>query len=209
MKHVLFAEDHAIVVKGIRIMFETEIPGYELVTVITSVDLMKALKAGGYELLILDLQLEDGNVMHLITDIVKLYPQLKILVFSANPEEIYAQKLYHEGIIGYLSKQSSDAEIIHAISDALNGKVYISEKFKRHLFANPSQDIKVMPLQQLSSRELQVANLLQQGKRPSEICQELNLQSSTVATYKMKIFTKLNITNVIELKQLFMNYKMA
>ena len=209
MKRVLLAEDHAIVVKGIRIMFETEIPGYELVTIATSVDLIKALKAGEYELLILDLQLEDGNAMHLVTDIIKLYPQLKILIFSANPEEIYAQKLYHEGVTGYLSKQSNDTEIMQAIRDALNGKVYMSEKFKRHLFVKPSPNMAATPLELLSSRELQVANLLQQGKRPSEICRELNIQSSTAATYKMKIFTKLNITNIIELKQLFISYKMA
>jgi two-component system invasion response regulator UvrY len=207
MKKILLAEDHSIVIKGITILFEAEFRDCTLDVVKNTGSLMNALKNNKYELIIVDLQLEDGDTLHLVTDILSLYPDLNILIFSGNAEEIYAQKLYKDGVKGYLSKQSDDRLVMEAIRTTMQGNIYISEKFKNALLTehrNPSQ---VNMLEKLTSREMDVANLMQQGKRPSEICRELNLQSSTVATYKMKIYTKLNITNVIELKQLFLNIR--
>jgi two-component system invasion response regulator UvrY len=207
MKKILLAEDHSIVIKGISILFEAEFRDCTLDVVKNTGSLMNALKNNIYQLIIVDLQLEDGDTLHLVTDILSLYPHLNILIFSGNAEEIYAQKLYNDGVKGYLSKQSNDNLVIEAIKTTMQGNIYISEKFKNALLTenrNPSQ---VNMLEKLTSREMDVANLMQQGKRPSEICRELNLQSSTVATYKMKIYAKLNITNVIELKQLFLNYQ--
>ena len=89
----------------------------------------------------------------------------------------------------------------------MQGNIYVSEKFKSALLTETRNPAHTNALEKLTSREMDVANLMQQGKKPSEICRELNLQSSTVATYKMKIFSKLSISNVIELKQLFLNFQ--
>ena len=190
-----------------KIIFETEFSDYSLDIVSNSSDLMNALKKNKYQLAIIDLQLEDGDTLHLITDIRSLYADLNILIFSGNPEELYAQKLYNKGVKGYLNKQTNDSEIIYALRQLLEGKTYMSENFKRFLLLrkDPSFD---NPFDKLSQREMEVLNLMIQGKRPSEICKELNLQASTVATYKTKLFAKLQINNVLELKQLVSNYKL-
>ena len=205
MKKVLFAEDHSIVIRGMKMIFEREFKEYSLDIVHNSVDLMKALKNNQYELAILDLHLEDGDTLHLIGTILNIYSKLNVLVFSANPEELYAQKLYNEGIKGYLSKQSSDEEIISALTQLLEGRRYMSETFKEFLVTKKSNLSN--PFDKLTQREMEVLNLIIKGKRPMEICQELNLQSSTVATHKVNIFTKLNVKNVLELNQLVNNYK--
>ncbi len=205
MKKVLFAEDHSIVIKGMTIIFETEFVDYDLNIVSNSSDLMNALKKDKYQLAIIDLQLEDGDTLHLVTDILRLYPDLNILIFSGNPEELYAQKLYNKGVKGYLNKQTKDSEIIFALRQILDGKTYVSENFKRFLLRK-DEGVK-NPFDKLSPREMEVLNLMLQGKRSLEICRELNLQKSTVATYKTKLFTKLQINNVLELKQLVNNYK--
>ena len=207
MKKVLLAEDHSIVIKGLKLTFETEFPGYALDIVKTSVDLMKALKATPYPMAIIDLQLEDGDTLHLITDLIRLYSELHVLVFSANPEALYAQKLYNAGVRGYLNKQSPDEEVVDAIRLILAGKTYLSENFKNIITSRKYGATTENPFEKLSDRETEVLNLLVSGKKPSEICQELNLQASTVATYKMKIFTKLNVKNVIELTQLTSNFR--
>lgn len=205
MKKVLFAEDHSIVIRGMKMIFEREFKDYSLDIVSNSVDLMKALKNNNYELAILDLHLEDGDTLHLIGTILNIYTKLNVLVFSANPEELYAQKLYTEGIKGYLSKQTNDEEIISALSQLLAGKRYMSESFKEFLVTKKNSSAN--PFDKLTQREMEVLNLIIKGKRPMEICQELNLQSSTVATHKVNIFTKLNVKNVLELNQLVNNYK--
>jgi DNA-binding NarL/FixJ family response regulator len=206
MKKVLFAEDHSIVIRGMKILFETEFNNYSLDIVNNTSDLMNYLKKNVYHLAIVDLQLEDADTLHLITDIRNLYPDLHVLIFSGNPEELYAQKLYNQGVKGYLSKQATDTEIIYALHQLLEGKTYMSENFKKFLLRSrdPAHE---SPFAKLSQREMEVLNLMIQGKRSSEICRELNLQASTVATYKAKLFSKLAVNNVLELKQLVSNYK--
>jgi DNA-binding NarL/FixJ family response regulator len=205
MMKVLFAEDHSIVIRGMKILFERELRSYQLDVVHNSIDMMNALKSQQYELAIIDLHLDDGDTLHLISVLLKLYPALNILVFSGNPEQLYAQKLYKEGVKGYLSKQTSDEEIVYALKQLLDGKRYMSENFKRMLLEK--KDAPENPIDKLTQREMEVLNLMVQGKRSSDICKELNLQASTVATYKVKLFSKLQVTNIIELSKLLENYK--
>ena len=206
MKKVLFAEDHSIVIRGMKILFETEFNTYGLDIVNNTSDLMNYLNKNVYNVAIVDLQLEDADTLHLITDIRNLYPDLNILIFSGNPEELYAQKLYNLGVKGYLSKQATDAEIIYALHQLFEGKTYMSETFKNFLLRSKDPAFE-SPFSKLSQREMEVLNLMIQGKRSSEICRELNLQASTVATYKAKVFAKLGVNNVLELKQLVSNFK--
>jgi DNA-binding NarL/FixJ family response regulator len=205
MKKVLFAEDHSIVIMGMNLIFQTEFSDYQLDIVSHTPDLMKAIKKDKYELAIIDLQLEDGDTFHLIADIRKLYPDLNVLVFSSHPEELYAQKLFNEGVKGYLNKQTKNTEIIHALRQLLEGKAYMSDNFKKFLLLKENPDFE-NPFETLSQREREVLNLLIKGKRSSQICKELNLQKSTVATYKAKLFSKLKVDNVLELKKLVGNW---
>jgi two-component system invasion response regulator UvrY len=206
MKKVLLAEDHAIVVKGLKIIFETEFVGYSLDVVKNGGDLMKTLQKGSYQAAIIDLHLEDGDTLHLLADLVNLYPGLQILIFSASSELLYAQKLYKIGVKGFLNKQSTDTEVISALRQVLDGNTYMSESFKGIITASKFGSLSENPFDKLSHRESEVMTMLVSGRKSSEICQELNLQASTVATYKMKIFSKLNIKNVLELKELSNNF---
>jgi two-component system, NarL family, invasion response regulator UvrY len=208
MRKALLAEDHGIVIKAVQIIFETEFRDHTLETVKNSKDLLKALQQNEYSLVIIDLELEDGNTLLLVSEILKLHPHLNILIFSGKAEELYARKLYTDGVKGYLTKQTNDTEVVNAIRTTLNGNRYISESMAATIMEQPGLT-GANPFDKLSPQEMQVALLMQHGKKPSEICQHLHLQSSTVATYKMKIFSKLNITNIIELKQLFSNYEVT
>ena len=168
--------------------------------------MLACLKVNTYQLAIIDLQLEDGDSLHLISIIRKLYPTLKILVFSGNSEELYAQRLYHEGVMGYLNKKVDDSEIITAIRTIMSDKNYVSERLKNILINTKNVDLPKNPFDLLTQREIEVVSLMLKGKRPYEICLELNLQPPTVATYKTKIYSKLKITNVLELKDLVDEY---
>lgn len=203
---ILLAEDHSIVISGIKIIFDLEFQGYTLDVVRDGATLMSALKMNNYDLAILDLHLQDGDSFHLIKDIISIYPNLSILVFTAESENIYAQQLYKEGVKGYLNKQANENEIISAIRTVLNGNFYISESYKHTLFLNDKAHQAPNPFSLLSHRELEIIKLMLAGKRTQEICHELNLQPSAVSTFKSKIFTKLNISNIIELNELSKKY---
>lgn len=201
-KRVLLAEDHAIVISGIKIIFDLEFREYTLDVVRDGASLLSSLKTHAYDLAIIDLNLNDGDSFHIIKDILGIYEKLNILVFTANPESIYAHRLYIEGVKGFLNKQASETEIINAIRLVLNGKFYISESYKQFLLLNDINNQTKNPFSSLSQRELEIIKLMLEGKRTQEICNELNLQPSTVSTFKAKIFTKLNVSNIIELNEL-------
>lgn len=203
MKKVLIVEDHSIVIKGLKLIFEKEFVGYSPYVVSSMAEMMKALKNNDYYLAILDMQLEDGVSLNIIPDVIKLYPSLAILIFTGYPEEVYAQRLFSYGVKGYLNKNSEEREIIYALHTILAGKTYFSESYKNILLGKNENGYSTgNPFDLLSQRELETALLLLQGKRSSEICSELNIQPSTVTTYKIKIFTKLGVNNVVDLERL-------
>ena len=203
MKKILIAEDHSIVINGLKLIVEKEFTGYVPQIVSSIAEMMKALKNNEYSLAILDMQLEDGISINIIPDILKLYPSLPILMFTGYPEDVYAKRLFAYGVKGYLNKNSDEKEIVFALQTVLAGKTYFSEHYKNILLGKNESTYSIKnPFDLLSQREMETALLLLQGKRSSQICSELNIQPSTVTTYKIKIFTKLGVNNVVDLEKL-------
>jgi DNA-binding NarL/FixJ family response regulator len=203
MKKILIAEDHSIVINGLKLIVEKEFTGFVPQIVSSIAEMMKALKNNEYSLAILDMQLEDGVSINIIPDILKLYPSLPILMFTGYPEDVYAKRLFNFGVKGYLNKNSDEKEIVFAVQTVLAGKTYFSEHYKDILLGKNESTYSIKnPFDLLSQREMETALLLLQGKRSSQICSELNIQPSTVTTYKIKIFTKLGVNNVVDLEKL-------
>jgi len=209
-KRVIFAEDHNIVAGGMLRLFEREFQDYLLDHVTSGRGLFNALKANQYDYAIIDLTLEDGDTFHLIENILAIYPDLRIMIFTGNPEKIYASRLYSVGIRGFLNKLATDAEISNALHLFLQGKDYLSDEFKTYLLSklNPGTDIQLNPFELLTSRELDVVNQLLTGKKIGEVASELNLHSNTISTYKNRVFDKLGITNSLQLTELARNFGM-
>ncbi len=130
MKKILIAEDHSIVINGLKLIVEKEFTGCVPQIVSSIAEMMKALKNNEYSLAILDMQLEDGISINIIPDILKLYPSLPILMFTGYPEDVYAKRLFNFGVKGYLNKNSDEKEIVFAVQTVLAGKTYFSEHYK-------------------------------------------------------------------------------
>ncbi len=194
--------------KGFQLIFEKEFPAFALHMVSSIGQMMKTLQRNTYTLAIIDIQLEDGISLNIIPDVIKLYPLMNVLIFTGYSEELYAQRLFNAGVKGFLTKNSAESEIIYALQTIIAGKTYFSEQYKTVLL-NKKDPASTTgnPFNQLSARELQTAILLLQGKRSSQICTELNIQPSTVTTYKIKIFTKLGVNSVVDMERLATVYK--
>jgi DNA-binding NarL/FixJ family response regulator len=113
------------------------------------------------------------------------------------------------GVLGYLNKESKAEEIRRAITCVLNGDIYISKKIKKDL----SEDMHSKkgadnPFEKLSDREIQTVKYLLHGYSLLEIKKILNIHSSTVGTYKTRIFEKLKIKTLRDLDQLARMYQL-
>ena len=131
--------------------------------------------------------------------IKKEHKATKILMFSHQPEEIYAISTIKAGASGYLSKNASTNEILKAVDTIKNNEVYLSEKMdKHHKYTDTSKSVTRL-FKRLSTREVEVLKLLSIGKKNKEIAQELDINEKTVSTYKARLFRKLNVNNLIDL----------
>lgn len=124
-----------------------------------------------------------------------------------NSERLYALRMIKAGAKGFISKDAPLDELKRAIEAVLAKKRYISADMAE-LLGRQSSHLKAdNPFDTLSSRELEIVNMLLEGKSMTEISKALDIKMSTASTHKARVFEKLNITNFFELKELEMIYR--
>ncbi|KAB5491449.1 response regulator transcription factor [Flagellimonas hadalis] len=195
----LIVDDHFVVRHGTSLILNQAYKKAAIDQVDNICDAISKIKETSYDIFLLDIAFPKGTVQQLLDQIKVFQPRAKTLMFSGLDEEIYALPYLDSGVDGYLHKLSSEEEIIHAVNSILKGNKYLSESVKGKIINRALGQEVHNPLSQLSGRELEVARYLAQGMGNQEICNNLNLQKSTVSTYKNRIFEKLKVKNVVEL----------
>ena len=203
----IVADDHTIVRQGVTFILKEIHKNSCVYQLANFSEIIKRLNTTPIDLIVLDISFPDGTSLNIIPTIKKIQPNLKILIFSAFDENIYAIRYLNAGANGYLSKLSNEEEIKLAIKSVLNSGKYISKNIQEkimdtYIFNKPKN-----PLEQLSNREIEIAKLLVEGFSNIDICNTLNIQKSTVSTYKNRIFEKLDVDNLSSLIQIFNFYK--
>ena len=202
MSNILLADDHSVVRSGIKSLIKDKIGSYKIDEAENENEVVNAVKGCNYDLIILDINMGNSDFIKLMDLLSLKCPDTSILIFSMHPEGIYGLRCLQLGARGYLNKTASDEEIVLAIKTVLNGKKYINAALAEILSQNSHNKIPNNPFQNLSSREIEIALLLNSGKSLTEICTILNIQYSTVNTYKRRIFEKLNVDSILSLSRL-------
>jgi two-component system invasion response regulator UvrY len=198
----LLIDDHVVVRSGLKLILSDL---YKPCTIDEAEDGESAiikLKLHFYDLVILDIKMPNTNTFTLMEYINNIHTDVKVLVFSMNSESIYAKRYLTAGAKGFVNKIAALEEIVKAINTVLSGKRYISESLLEVLADLDGNDKKSNPFDSLSPREFEIVSMLLGGEGISQIAHHLNLRVSTVGTHKARIFEKLKVTNLIELKEL-------
>lgn len=198
MRTILIADDHTIIRRGLRTMIDNHFGRSTWVEVDRGTEIFAALNKHQITHAVLDMQLLDVNLLDVLPKIKTDFPQLPILVYTMSSEEIYGPKLMRSGVQCFLSKQEEETEVIAAFSNFFLGKPFTSNKLKDMLIHSTTTN----PLKALSERELSVLNYLLRGKTVKEISEKMDLKASTIATYKARIFDKLEISNIMDLRRI-------
>jgi len=203
MKRFLLIDDHEIVKAGLKVFLENEFPDIAVDDACDRESALQKFGDGQYDLVLLDVNIPGTNSCKLLSEILNIEPKINILIFSMNTEVVYAKKYLQLGAKGYITKSAPVEELSNAIDAVLQNKRYINAALKEllvedHLTGKASTN----PFVDLSPRELEVFQRLMHGETPVQMCSSLNLSSSTVATYKARIFEKLNCKNILELNLL-------
>ena len=155
---------------------------------------LDAVKAQKPEVVLVDLTMPGGEGMEFIKDLRALHPEVAVLVVSMHDEEVYAQRALRAGSRGYIMKSEGGEQLVKAIRQVLQGKIYLSENMASkvlEVFSGRRQREESSTLDKLSDREFEVFRLLGQGLTTREISQRLRLGTKTVDTHRLHLRQKL------------------
>jgi two-component system invasion response regulator UvrY len=206
---ILVADDHPVVRQGIRqIIAETP----DLTVVAEAVDGREVLDSIGSttcDLVLLDLSMPGTDGIELLKHVKRQRPELRVLILTMHSEDQFAIRALKAGASGYLTKESAPAELVQAVRRVVAGGKYISPWLAERLAAHLGPDSEKPPHEKLSDREYQVLRLIAAGKTTREIAQTLSLSAKTVATYRARVFEKMNMRSAAELAAYAVRHRLA
>jgi len=208
MKKFLLVDDHVVVRSGIKTLLSEMYNPAEIHEAVDGETAMLKMKENSYDLVMLDIQMPKTDTLGLMEYVHIKYPQVKVLMFSMSAENIYAKRFMKAGAYGFISKEAPLEEITRAINTILNNKKYISDTLAEKLAEDSFSGKTGNPFNDLSPREFEIVSLLLEGKTVTDISHTLNIQTSTVGTHKARLFDKLGVTNILELKELATTYNL-
>lgn len=209
MIKVLIVDDHALVRMGIRRLLD-DLPDINVVAEAengeTALSLVKDLTP---DVVLLDMKMPGIGGWEVTRRLKKTNPQVKVIAVTALSAEPLPSRILQLGAMGYLTKESSAAEMAAAIRKVYNGDLYLSPCIAQNIALHslhPSHD---SPFDLLSEREMQVMLMLTSGMTVPDIATKLFLSTKTVNGYRYRMFDKLGIRNNVELTYLAMKHHMV
>lgn len=197
MLKILIADDHSIVRLGTSMLLKDEYGDLDIFEASNFQQVLDLIKIFPFDLILLDINMPGGDNLGMISSILKINASLKILVFSSYEESVFAMRYIQAGAYGYLSKDTEESIVLKAVKTVLKGDKYISDKLVQTQLTNLHSNKDEFSL--LSEREWEIMNYMIKGLSTTEIAQQLDLRLNTISTYKVRIFQKLNVSNIVEL----------
>ncbi|RRA98760.1 response regulator [Larkinella rosea] len=198
---ILIADDHQLFNDGLRTLLLSDETRFKVVDqVYTGNDVIPAIHKVNPELVLLDINLPNRNGLEIARQVVREFPQIRIVIISMYSYQKFVDELKNIGISGYLLKSASREELLACLKSVVEGKPYFDPKLngKRRSLHEDDEFIKRF---KLSPRELEIIVLMKQGLATPEIAERVFLSVETVKTHRKNIYFKLGISNVAELIQ--------
>jgi DNA-binding NarL/FixJ family response regulator len=200
-KKVLIVEDHPMTREGLRGVINREpdmmVCG-EAADARQALDIVQKLSP---DLILMDITLPGKSGLELVKDLKAIHPQQIILAISMHDESLYAERMLRAGASGYLNKLQPPEELVKAIRQVLDDHVYLSTESSERLLQRFAGKLSPnrSPVEILTDREIEIFQLLGEGKTPKEIAAQLHLSAKTVAVHGANIRQKLKLTSTAKL----------
>ncbi len=201
MKKFLIIDRNIIARFGIKLLLQRKFNRALIHEASDTEGIELSLTQNQYDMVIMEIQTPGTETIQLVQYINKNLPVTRVFIFSSYEENLYAQLFFNAGAMGYLCKTASIKEIEKAIDKMLNNVKYISVSLAQ-IFKNKKFELNSINLfGRLSERETEIASLLLAGQSVSYISLSKKIKPSTTCTYKSRLFDKLGITNLLQLKE--------
>lgn len=195
---VFLIDDHPVVRSGLAMLLES-MPGYVLSGEAGSTaEAREMLKKDPPHIVVFDLMLGGRDGIELLSELQVMCPVTRFLVYTMQPEHVYARRALRAGAHGFLMKSSGLPAVRDALAVLTRGERYVSPTMTQVLIQESLGGARAT-VDELSDRELQVLGLLAEGRELGEIANSLNLSVKTVGTYRERLKSKLGVETAREL----------
>jgi DNA-binding NarL/FixJ family response regulator len=196
---VLLADDHPIVRAGIRAELE-RLSSVEVVGEASDGrQAVEMVRTHHPDLVFMDISMAGLNGLEATERLVKEFPGVRVIILSRHQNEEYYWHALKVGASGYLLKKAAIAELGAAVQRVAAGEIYLSREISQKLRKKlPLQQFAMAknPLEQLSSRQREILQLLAEGQTTKAIAQVLNLSPKTIEYHRTQLMERLNIFDI-------------
>jgi len=204
--NILIADDHRVVIEGIKSALqehpEFEVVG-EAVDGLEAVEFAKSLKPN---IVIMDISMPNLSGIEATRQIKALNPGNQIVIYTMHSDKEFVIDLFKAGISAYVLKDDPLSDLILALKAVEGGGTYFSTMaptiLARHMEEMEEKTTSKNSFDTLSQREIEVFQLLAEGKRIKEIAKQLFISPKTVESHKYNIMEKLQAASVIDLTKI-------
>ena len=199
---IVLADDHHVVRQGLRALLEAE-PGFSVVAEaadgLAAADLVERLKPN---VLVLDLMMPRLGGLEVARQVRQRSPQTRVVVLSMHANEAYVLEALRNGVAGYVLKESTAADLVQAVREAVAGRRYLSPPLSERaieLYVQKAQATIPDIYETLTSREREVLHLVAEGYSNADIAARLSIARRTAETHRARVMRKLGLRNQTEL----------
>ncbi len=206
MIRLLIVDDHELVRVGLRQIL-ADYPAIEIVGEAgngeTALRLNREVRP---DVILLDICMPGLSGLETTVRLKQARPTLAVIILSVHETAPYPERLMAAGAAGYLTKGCSVTELVQAIGAVARGGRHIGSAVAQSMALGMLPGTAASPFDGLSAREMEVMLMLADGHRLADIANTMHLSPKTVATYKYRIFEKLDTRNDVAMTRMAMRY---
>jgi DNA-binding NarL/FixJ family response regulator len=195
---IVLVDDHRLVRAGIRALLEKTPQGEVVGEAADGRQAFALIEKQRPDIVLIDIAMPGLNGLDAVDRIKKEWPETKVIILSMHANEEYVVRALRSDVSGYLIKDAAVDELEDAIRTVTEGEVYfsrrISERVIRDYLTN-TDEIRG-PLEQLSSRQREVLQLIGEGKNTKEIADILQVSVKTIEAHRLQLMQRLDIHDI-------------
>lgn len=196
---ILIVDDHEVVREGVKKILREQPGTAAFGEAGNASDALRLVRQQHWDVAVLAFSLGNRSGLEVFKEMKQTRPQLPVLFLSRHSDEQYARRAFRAGAAGYITKDSSRAELVKAVNRVMSGGRYVSPSVAEKLVGEIGDGSDRPPHEVLSDREFEVMSLIASGKTVGEIAEMLSLSDRTISTYRARILEKTGMKTSAEI----------
>lgn len=198
--NILLVDDHAIVTDGLRSLLSEHDAYFIKGEARNGKEALEFLSILKVDLVLMDIDMPEMDGIEATKAIKKAYPDIRVIILTMHDERSMIKRLLEEGADGYLLKNSTREDLLHAMDEVMAGKQHLSAEVNTVLMSKESDQ--KGGLAGLTEREIEIVRLIAEGLSNKEIGDKLFISHRTVDTHRTNLMQKLGVHNIAGLVRL-------